>query len=98
MLRFRKCSDYVPAAQFTVLAAWSAYAVVEFVFSSILFRAHPALLHLHGLALESDGLLLVGFLVTGLVLGALAGLLSGVCGTRKPCETIRLARWNWPPP
>jgi hypothetical protein len=38
MPQFRQCSDYVAGDAFHGAATWSAYAVVEFVCSSVLFR------------------------------------------------------------
>src|ERR1700686_4384229 len=55
-------------------AAWSAYAVVEFVFSSLVFgitRPYATFTSWHW---SLTAVLMVGFLAIGLVAGALAGL------------------------
>jgi arylsulfatase A-like enzyme len=57
------------------IAAWSAYALVEFVFSSVLFRATRPYSIFTVWHWRLTCLLLVGFLTIGFLLGALAGLL-----------------------
>jgi arylsulfatase A-like enzyme len=75
MPQFRKCSDYVAGGAIHGAAAWSAYAVVEFVCSSVLFRLTRPYSVFTAWHWKLTGLLLSGFLTVGLLLGALAGFL-----------------------
>ena len=73
--RFRKCSDYVAGGAIHGAAAWSAYAVVEFIFSSVVFRVTRPYAIFTAWHWKLTGLLLIGFLTVGPLLGALAGFL-----------------------
>ena len=73
--RFRKCSDYVTGGAIHGAAAWSAYAVVEFVFSSVVFRLTRPYSIFTAWHWKLTSLLLIGFLTAGPLLGALAGFL-----------------------
>lgn len=73
--RFRKCSDYVAGGAIHGAAAWSAYAVVEFIFSSVVFRVTRPYAIFTAWHWKLTCLLLIGFLTVGPILGALAGFL-----------------------
>ena len=75
MPRFRNCSGYVAGGAIYGAAAWSAYAVVEFVFSSVLFRVTRPYSIFTAWHWELTCLLLIGYLAIGPLLGALAGWL-----------------------
>ncbi len=72
--RFRKCSDYVAAGAIYGAAAWSAYAVVEFVFSSVLFRLTRPYSLFTAWHWKLTSLLAIGYLIAGPLRGTLAGL------------------------
>ena len=86
-LRFRKCSDYVAEGAIHGAAAWSAYAVVEFIFSSVVFRVTRPYAIFTAWHWKLTGLLLIGFLTIGPLLGALAGFLIWRLRDR---ETVRV--------
>src|SRR5579862_5278681 len=71
----RNCSSYIRAGAIHGLAAWSAYALVEFVFSSVLFRLTRPYSVFTAWHWSLTGLLLLGFLAVGVAFGAFAGLL-----------------------
>src|SRR5450759_90843 len=73
--QFRQCPDYVAGGAFHGAAAWSAYAVVEFLFSSVLFRLTRPYSIFTPWHWKLTALLLLGFLAIGPLLGALAGFL-----------------------
>jgi arylsulfatase A-like enzyme len=73
--QFQQGSDYVAAGAFHGAAAWSAYAVMEFVFSSVLFRLTRPYSVFTPWHWKLTALLLLGFLTIGPLLGALAGFL-----------------------
>jgi arylsulfatase A-like enzyme len=74
MPRIKSCADYVLRGAIHGIAAWSAYAVVEFVFTSVLFRLTRPYSVFTPWHWHLTGLLLLGYLVVGPILGALAGL------------------------
>ena len=57
------------------LAAWSAYAVLEFLVSSVLFRLGRPYARFTTWHWELTGQLALSYIVTGVILGALIGLL-----------------------
>jgi arylsulfatase A-like enzyme len=75
MSRLSKCSDYIWQGALHGAAAWSAYALVEFAFTSLLFRLTRPYSGFTGWHWNLTALLLVGFLVVGLTLGSAAGFL-----------------------
>ena len=62
MPRFEKSSDYLVSGAIYGAAAWSAYAVVEFVFSSVLFRVTRPYSGFTAWHWKLTGLLMIGFL------------------------------------
>src|SRR5450631_4288791 len=55
------------------VAAWSAYALLEFVFASLLFRLTRPYAIFTAWHWQLTAMLLLGYLVAGVVCGALAG-------------------------
>jgi arylsulfatase A-like enzyme len=75
MSKFEQCQDYVFGGAAYGAAAWSAYAVVEFLSSSVLFRLTRPYATFTPWHWKLTGELLLGFLVVGPILGAVAGFL-----------------------
>jgi arylsulfatase A-like enzyme len=71
----RTCSSYVLAGAVHGVAAWSAYALVEFVFSSVLFRVTRPYSLFTAWHWSLTGMLILAFLAVGFGFGSLAGLL-----------------------
>ena len=85
--QFQKCSDYVAGGAICGAAAWSAYAIVEFFFSSVLFRLTRPYSAFTAWHWQLTSLLMVGYLVAGPLLGALAGFLVWRLRASAPVRT-----------
>ena len=59
-------------------SVWSAYALVEFLSSSVLFRLIRPYATFTAWHWQLTGLLVFSYLIAGLVLGGLAGLVAGI--------------------
>jgi arylsulfatase A-like enzyme len=68
-------------------AAWSAYAVVEFAFSSLIFRFTRPYAVFSGWHWQLTGLLVLAYLIVGAVTGAFAGLLVHLVRQRLADDT-----------
>jgi arylsulfatase A-like enzyme len=87
MSRFEQCQDYVFGGAVYGVAAWSAYAVVEFIFSSVLFRLTRPYATFTPWHWKLTGQLILGFLVVGPLLGSVAGVLVWIL---RNSETVRV--------
>jgi arylsulfatase A-like enzyme len=68
-------AQYLTLGVMQGLAAWSAYAVIEFLASSVLFRLGRPYARFTTWHWELTGQLVLGYLIHGVVLGGIAGLL-----------------------
>jgi arylsulfatase A-like enzyme len=71
---FQKVRDAIAWGTILGAAAWSAYAATELVFASLLFRFVRPYAVFTSWHWQLTGFLLIGFLVVGSALGAVAGL------------------------
>src|ERR1035441_3254426 len=69
------------------VAAWSAYALLEFVFASVLFRLTRPYAIFTALHWQLTAMLLLGYLMVGVMCGAAAGAAAWVLR-----GTVRLDR------
>ena len=74
----RKLSDHVLWGALFGAAAWSAYAVTEFVFTSVVYRLTRPYAMFTSWHWSLTALVAVGHVICGLLAGALAGLLVGL--------------------
>jgi arylsulfatase A-like enzyme len=74
----RKLSDHVVWGSLFGAAAWSAYAVTEFIFTSVVYRLTRPYAMFTPWHWRLTALVAVGHIVCGLLAGALAGLLIGL--------------------
>jgi arylsulfatase A-like enzyme len=73
-IRTLRFAEHVVPGVFWGLAAWSSYAVMEFIFSSVGYRLTRPYAVFTGWHWRLTVLVLAGYLLTGLAAGSLAGL------------------------
>lgn len=76
------------------MAAWSAYALLEFVFASLLFRLARPHAVFSGWHWRLTALLLLGYLIAGLVCGAAAGAVAWILRRRAQLSIEALASFT----